>query len=212
MTPKRHESNLAVVPAIDFDFNPEPVKANMAPGYVPNLILKITNRGKFAISDVRLQPTEYTLKRHTAILGVARYGDAVVARDVDAGTTSAPCNIFDLVTMRIEKLGHREHGVARSVPESEIFYALRFTFVCGASQQRYVFYKVISASAPYLLGVENPFGYTWAKADENVSDEMLKNWVEGPRDLILANQRQMFASAPEKEYLLRDYLVLKDAK
>jgi hypothetical protein len=195
---------LITKPIIDFDFDPEPVRADMVPDYVPKLILKITNRGQFAIQDVRFQPTEYTLKRHAAIVGVARYGNALITRRIGVGNASTPCNIFDLIPMRIEKLGHREHGVSRPVPETEMFYALRFTFVCEASQQRYSFYKVISASVPYLLGNENPFGYAWAKADEKVADALITDWAERPRDLILAHQRQMFASTPEQEYLLEN--------
>jgi hypothetical protein len=187
-------------PVIDFDFSPEPVRADMNADYGPKLTLKVANRSGFAIEDVQLQPTEYTLKRRAAIEGFARYGNALVAERIDAGTASNLINIFDLTAMRIAKLGLREHGVSHPAPESERFYALRFIFIAGNSQRRFAFYKIISASAPYLLGIESPFGFAAAKSDE-VSDAAILDWLDGPKKLIMAHQRSMFASSPEQEYI-----------
>jgi hypothetical protein len=187
----------ATYPIVDFEFRPEAVRIDMSADYIPKLYLEIANRGRSAIEDVRLQPTEYTLKRRTIITGFARQENAAVIREVRTRNRSVPCNIFDLTPMRIEKLGSRD---PRPVPELERFYALRFTFIAEDSQIRYAFYKIISTNVPYLSLIESPFGFAAAGSNE-ISAAVIMNWFEGPNNLIMAHQRSLFASFPEQEYI-----------
>jgi hypothetical protein len=48
-------------PVVDFEF--KPIITEPTPGLFPRLLLTIRNRGDFAITEVRIRATEYTLKK-----------------------------------------------------------------------------------------------------------------------------------------------------
>ena len=102
--------------------------------------------------------------------------------------------------LRLEKLGTHQHGVARDIPINERFYALRFTFFHQGSRKRYVVYKVITATHPYLLPGEGNFAFTWASRDSSISEADVRNWQEQPKLVILDHQRQLYAAHQDDEY------------
>jgi hypothetical protein len=190
-------------PLVEFDFRPEGISPSMAPDYITKLWVKITNRGNSAIQDVRMQATEYTLENHNAIVAMSKFGgDARITRSIGPnGGASTPREIRELMPLlRLEKIGPREHGVSRPMPKNENFYALRFTFIDAGSRMRYAFYKVISAQPTYLLPDESP-SWGWTKGSSQLADSIMRNWIEQPRKLILADQRLIFSSDPAEEYI-----------
>jgi hypothetical protein len=200
-----HIKPVPAYPAIDFNFMPEGIKHDAPNDYIPRLTLKIKNRGSFAIQDVRMQATQYTLRNHAIIMALSKIGGAArVARQIAAnGGTSAAKSIRDMIpVLHLEPVGEREHGKQRPVSPEENFYALRFTFIDTASQKRYCFYKVISAKPTYLLADESPFSYAWGTMDTSgVARDIREKWVSGPRNVILPDQRRMYESSPEEEYM-----------
>jgi hypothetical protein len=198
----RQERPRSAYPALDFEFTPETTTTSVAADYVPKLMLTIVNRGDSAIQDVRMQATEYTLQSRAAIVAMSKMGgEAHIAQRIGPKNASTPQNVRDLMPIRLEKVGIREHGISRPHPVNENFYALRFPFVEAGSRRRYVFYKVIEARPPYLLAIESPFGYGYAKGSAGLDDSVIRNWFEGPRRLILDDQRNTHANFPEEEYL-----------
>jgi len=191
-------------PSVDFDFRAEGITAKTAPEYIADLTVEVANAGEGAIQDVRLHATEYTLERRSAIVGMSGFGKdfGLIADRVEPrGGTSGPRSIRDLLPLRLEKVGPREHGSARAVPTNENFYALRITFALAGSTKRFVFYKVISAMHPYLFPAESNFGYSWAKRDSSIPDAPFMDWFERPEKIILEHQRRIYANALEEEYL-----------
>jgi hypothetical protein len=191
-------------PSVDFDFRAEGVTAKTLPEYVADLTVEIANAGQGAIQDVRLYATEYTLERRRAIVGMSGFGKrfGLIAGQVKPkGGTSGPRSIRDLLPLRLEKVGLREHGSSLTIPTNERFYALRITFAFTGSIKRYVLYKVINTVHPYLFPAESNFGYSWAKLDSSIPDSLFMDWYERPKKIILEHQRQTYASALEEEYL-----------
>src|SRR5436309_1247599 len=106
-------------PILDFDFTPEAITPTTQSEYIPKLSLQITNRGEFAIKEVQMQATEYTLQRRAAIVAGAKIGGAArVARQIGPkGGKSRLRSIHDLMPVfRLENVGIQEHGVARPMP------------------------------------------------------------------------------------------------
>jgi hypothetical protein len=74
------------------------------------------------------------------------------------------------------------------------FYALRISFLNGGDRGRYTTYKVICSEHPYLVPSDGPDANTGAHWGR---------WTSGftaPFRLIVAHQRQLYASAPGIEY------------
>lgn len=191
-------------PSVDFDFRAEGVTAETLPEYVADLTVEVANAGEGAIQEVRLHATEYTLERRQAIVGMSGFGErfGLIADRVEPkGGTSGPRSIRDLLPLRLEKVGAREHGSSSATPTNERFYALRITFALTGSTKRFISYKVISAMHPYLFPADSNFGYSWAKRDSSIPDAPFMDWFERPKKIILERQRQTYASALEEEYV-----------
>jgi hypothetical protein len=191
-------------PCVDFDFRAEGVTAKTLPEYVADLTVEVANAGEGAIQEVRLDATEYTLERRQAIVGMSGFGKrfGLIADRVEPkGGTSGPRSIRDLLPLRLEKVGAREHGSSRTTPINEPFYALRITFALTGFTKRFVSYKIISAMHPYLFPADSNFGYSWAKRDSSIPDAPFMDWFERPKKIILEHQRQTYASALEEEYV-----------
>jgi hypothetical protein len=210
-------------PALDIVLTPEKVDPNAPVSHVPGLTLAIENHGSSPIADVTMRVTEYQLDARTvtpievqrAVHGVRitpeRFEDYIysshqyheevlsVAR-ISPGERSPAYNLAAIKPFRFAKYrrpGDPYEG-GRSVPLNESdsmrFYALRISFLNGGDRGRYTTYKVICSEHPYLVPSDGPDANTGAHWGR---------WTSGftaPFRLIVAHQRQLYASAPGIEY------------
>jgi len=182
-----------VYPIVDFEFAPK----NSTP---PKLFLRITDRGEFQLRNVEMETTEYTLQHRKAITQMSKFGGAALLTK-QIGSRGGESKPFDLgeqmPLLQLEPLAQKQPS--SPVPASERFYALRFTFLHGG-KKRFCFYKVISASSPYLLVDEttSAWGYSGAA---HLPIALAKDWITAPRKLILDDQHTIPWPDNAEEYI-----------
>jgi hypothetical protein len=185
-----------VYPIVDFDFRPEVTGT----GTPPKLFLRITDRGEFQLRNVEMGATEYTLQHRKVITQMSKFGGAALLTK-QIGSRGGESKPFDLgeqmALLRLESLAHKQPS--SPVPANERFYALRFTFLHGG-KKRFCFYKVISASSPYLLVDETTSAWGYS-GGAHLPIALAKDWIIAPRKLILDDQRTILWPDNAEEYI-----------
>jgi hypothetical protein len=210
-------------PVVDFLLTPENIDSGATISHIPSLTLVIHNRGSSDITDVTMRVTEYQLDARTVtpeevrrlprgiriqpetfedyIYSVHQYHEQPVGSGrIASGEKSPAYNLATIQPFRFAKYHHPgdPDGAGLSVPlkesDSMRFYALRISFLNSGDRGRYAAYRVICSEHPYSIASDGPSsgaGGHWGR------------WTAGftaPFRLIIAHQREMYASAPGIEY------------
>ncbi len=181
-----------VYPIVDFDFRSEGAGA-------PKLLLMITDRGEFQLRNVQMEVTEYTLQQRQLITQMSKFGGAApITKQVSSRVgESGPFDLHEVMPLlKFESLADKP----LPMPMKERFYALRFTFVHGG-KKRFCFYKVISATAPYVLLDESTSAWGWSTPGATNPIAPAKDWITAPRRLILDDQRSIPWPDSAEEYV-----------
>lgn len=169
-------------PIVDFDFRP-----NSSP---PTVFVKITDRGEFQLRSVEMEATEYKLEHRKVITQMNKIGGvAQLSKQIGSrGGESKPFDLHEIMPpLQFEQLADR--GPSSPVPTNERFYALRFSFLHGG-KKRFCFYKVISATAPYVLLDESSSAWGYSGSAQ-IPIALAKDWITSPRKVILDDQRSI---------------------
>jgi len=191
-----NDATLGGRPAVDFKLTPERVSQES----LPRLMLRITNRGYGPIDQVRMRATEYRIINRTKIMSMQNPANDSFSKDNIPGKGRCE-DIGDILEMPYLLFENAEL-VSRDSRQliEERYYALRFSFLHTESQKRYCHYKVIQCIWPYLLITESPFAWGYSNAI-GLHDRALQDLIDAPRRIIIENQRLIYRSYPEEEYL-----------
>jgi len=195
-----------IYPVVDFSLAAENVEPGALIDHIPRLDLRVHNKGKLEIKDVRLRVTEYVLKMNTLVkaTGLSATGKynqdirtstrfdqgPIIIKSIAPGRKSRTINLAEMKPFQFVK-----PPTSGPQPTDERYYALRFTFDDGAGGGRYCSYLVVSRQHPYILPIDQPKTTATVTVDNN-----FPNLFVGQKTMILDDQRKLYRDDPEREY------------